>query len=73
MGASYRVRPLPPEGAARNRAIAPIRAAVERTFAILKRWYGYTRVRYRCLVRNALQLQLLCVAMNLRRALVLSA
>ncbi len=73
MGASYRVRPLPPEGAVRNRAIAPIRAAVERTFAILKRWYGYTRVRYRRLARNALQLQLLCVAMNLRRALVLSA
>jgi len=45
----------------------------ERTFAILKRWYGYTRVRYRRLARNALQLQLLCVAMNLRRALVLSA
>ena len=48
-------------------------AQVERTFAILKQWYGYTRVRYRSLVRNALQLQLLCTAMNLRRALVLTA
>jgi IS5 family transposase len=45
---------------------------VERTSAIMKRWYGYARVRYRSLVKNALQLQLLAVALNLRRALVLS-
>jgi transposase, IS5 family len=57
----------------RNRTIAPVRAPVERSFAILKRWYGYRRVRYRSLLRNGLQLQLLCIAMNLRRALVLRA
>jgi IS5 family transposase len=39
----------------------------------LKRWYGYRRVRYRSLVKNALQLQLLAVALNLRRALALTA
>jgi IS5 family transposase len=39
---------------------------------VLKRWYGYGRVRYRSLARNTLQLQLLAVALNLRRALVLS-
>ena len=50
-----------------------IRAPVERTFAILKRWYGYRRVRYRSLARNALQGQLLALAMNLRRALVLTS
>ena len=50
-----------------------IRAPVERTFALLKRWYGYGRVRYRSLERNALQLQLLAVARNLRRAPVLTA
>jgi IS5 family transposase len=48
------------------------RAPVERTFAILKRWYGYGRVRYRSLVKNVLQLQPLAVALNLRRALVLT-
>lgn len=57
---------------ARNRALGPIRASVERSFATLKRWYGYRRVRYRSLVRNTLQLQLLALAMNLRRALVLT-
>jgi IS5 family transposase len=72
MAANYRQRPLDGEGHARNRAIAPLRAPVERTFALLKRWYGYRRVRYRSLVKNALQLQLLAVALNLRRALVLT-
>ena len=61
----------PPDGHARNRAIAPLRAPVERTFAILKRWYGYRGVRYRSLVKKALQL--LAVALNLRRALALTA
>ena len=59
MAASYWRRPLDAAGHARNRAIGRLRAPVERTFAILKRWYGYRRVRYRSLVRNALQLQLL--------------
>jgi len=73
MAASYWRRPLEAAGRARNRAIGKLRAPVERTFAILKRWYGYRRVRYRSLVKNALQLQLLACAMNLRRALVLAA
>jgi IS5 family transposase len=73
MRCDFHRRRLTPEDHARNRAIAPIRAPVERTFAILKRWYGYRRVRYRSLLRNALQLQLLACAMNLRRALVLAA
>ena len=59
MACSYWRRPLDAAGRARNRAIAPLRAPVERTFAILKRWYGYRRVRYRSLARNGLQLQLL--------------
>ena len=66
-------RRLPPDDDARNRTIASLRAPVERAFAILKRWYGYRRVRNRSLLRNALQLQLLACAMNLRRALVLQA
>jgi len=73
MAASYRQRRLDAEGHARNRALGRIRAPVERSFAILKRHYGYGRVRYRSLVRNALQLQLLAIAMNLRRALVLTS
>ena len=56
----------------RNRLIAPIRAAVEHVFATLKRCYGYRRVRYFRLDRNGLQLELLCIALNLRRAALLT-
>jgi transposase, IS5 family len=73
MASNDRQRRLTAADRARNRTIGVIRAPVERSFATLKRWYGYRRVRYRSLVRNALQLQLLALAMNLRRALVLSA
>jgi IS5 family transposase len=38
----------------------------------MKRSYGYTGVRYRSLVRNAVQLHLLCIALNMRRMLVLA-
>jgi IS5 family transposase len=58
---------------ARNSSLSPIRSAVERSFAAMKQWYGYRRVRYRGLARNALQLHLMCIAINLRRALVLGA
>lgn len=55
----------------RNALIAPIRATVEHLFGVMKRSYGYRRVRYRSLERNALQFELLCIAINLRRAAVL--
>jgi hypothetical protein len=61
-----RQRPLDAAGRARNRALGVIRAPVERTCAILKCWYGYRRARYRSLIKSALQLQLLAVALNLR-------
>lgn len=66
-------RPLTPEEVARNRSLTPIRAAVERVFGTLKRSYGWARVRYRGLARNAAHLDLLCLALNLRRADVLIA
>ena len=44
---------------------------VERLFATMKRAYGYRRVRYLGLARNDVQLQILCAAINLRRALAL--
>ena len=72
MAGDYRQRRLDATGHARNRALAALRRPIERTFGVLKRWYGYRRVRYRSLIKNALQLQLLAVALNLRRALVLT-
>jgi IS5 family transposase len=51
-----------------NVALTPIRCQVERLFGLMKRSYGYHRVRYRGLDRNRAQLLLMCMAINLRRA-----
>ena len=73
MHRSHKHQPaLPHWQAQRNRLIAPIRANVERVFGTLKRSYGYRRVRYRGLAKNQSHLHLLCIAINLRRAEVLT-
>lgn len=66
-----RNRPLKPWQVAFNKAVAPIRAGVERLFGTMKRAYGYRQVRYLGLARNDVQLQTMCAAINLRRALAL--
>jgi transposase, IS5 family len=71
MHKARRNRPLKPWQVWFNKAVAPIRAGVERLFATMKRAYGYRRVRYLGLARNNVQLQVLCAAINLRRALAL--
>jgi IS5 family transposase len=52
----------------RNALIRPLRAPVEGVFGTFKRVYGFVRVRYRGLCANALHLDLLAIAFNLRRA-----
>lgn len=66
-------RALPRWQQRRNALIGPLRRPVERVFGTLKRSYGYVRVRYFTLRRNRTQFMLLAIAMNLRRALVLTA
>lgn len=56
-----------------NRAISKRRCAIERTFGIWKRQYGYTCTRYFSHAANAIELQLKCMAFNLRRMEVLVA
>jgi IS5 family transposase len=52
----------------RNRALAPIRAQVERTSGTRKRSSGWRCARYRGLARTGAHLCLPCAAKNLRRA-----
>ena len=66
-----RNRPLKPWRTWFNKAVAPVRAGVERLFGTMKRVYGHRRVRHLGLARNDVQLQALCAAIDLRRALVL--
>jgi IS5 family transposase len=56
----------------RNRLISAIRSRVETIFAVLKRHYRYTRVRYLGVAKNQSHLHLLCIALNMRRAAVLT-
>lgn len=53
---------------ARNESISRVRAGVEKVFGTLKRSYGYSRVRYIGLERNATEMWFKCMAYNLRRA-----
>ena len=52
----------------RNELIDPVRKTVEKVFGTLKRSYGYRRVRYRGLARNAVEMWFKVMAYNLRRA-----
>lgn len=52
--------------------IAGRRSAVERVFGVLKRSYGYLRVRYLGLAKNSLEFMLRVFAYNLRKAELLS-
>ena len=51
----------------RNQLISPIRKKVEKVFGTLKRSYGYSRVRYRGLARNGVEMYFKMMAYNLRR------
>lgn len=56
----------------RNELISPIRKKVEKVFGTLKRSYGYSRVRYRGLQRNGVEMWFKMMAYNLRRWMKLS-
>ena len=55
---------------ARNRALSSVRALVEHPFRVLKRQFGYTKVRYKGLAKNAAQITTLFALVNLYRARV---
>jgi IS5 family transposase len=65
--------PMAPRMVLRNVLIGKVRGRVETTFAVLKRHYRWARVRYVGSSKNLSHLHLLCIALNLRRALVLTA
>jgi transposase, IS5 family len=73
MHKAHRQKPLKKWQIWLNKAITPIRSAVERAFAVMKRHYGYRQVRYLGLARNQCHLSLMATAINLRRALALTA
>ncbi len=65
-------RELPHWQQRRNELISPRRALVEKIFGTLKRSYGYSRVRYRSLGQNAVEMWFKLMAYNLRKATILA-
>ena len=67
-----RQRGLPYWQKRRNELIKPRRALVEKVFGILKRVYGYGRVRYRGLDRNGVEMWFKLMAYNMQKVVKLS-
>lgn len=62
---AYSHRPLSIEERARNRTKARIRARVEHPFGVLKRIFGFTKVRYKGLKKNAHWISIALALVNL--------
>lgn len=61
----HRHRPLSEQERAKNRTKSKVRARVEHPFHVIKRVFGFTKVRYRGLAKNANRLFVACALANL--------
>ena len=62
---AYKNKPLTDEDRARNKTKSQVRAKVEHVFHVLKRQFGFVKVRYRGLEKNANHLFAACALVNL--------
>ncbi len=62
---AHRHRPLSEDARARNRTKSKVRAKVEHAFLVIKRIFGWAKVRYRGLAKNTHWLQISCGLANL--------
>src|SRR5574337_795360 len=62
---AHRYRPLSEEERARNRTKSKVRAKVEHAFLVIKRIFGWAKVRYRGLAKNTHWLHISCGLANL--------
>lgn len=65
---AHRHRPLSETERARNRTKSKVRAKVEHAFLVIKRIFGWAKVRYRGLAKNTHWLQIRCGLENLYMA-----
>lgn len=65
---AHRYRPPSEEEWTRNRTKSKVRAEVEHTFLVIKRIFGWAKVRYRGLAKNTHWLQISCGLANLYMA-----
>lgn len=62
---AYRNRPLSEREQSANRTKSKIRAKVEHPFLVIKRLWGFTKVRYRGIAKNATRAYIACALANL--------
>jgi IS5 family transposase len=65
---AHRHRPLSATERARNRRKSKVRAKVEHAFSVIKRIFGWARVRYQGLAKNTHWLRISCGLANLYMA-----
>ncbi len=68
---AYRNKPLTEKQKRKNQQISITRSIVERTFGVLKQHHGMANTRYLGIARNKARLGLMCIAHNLKRAMLL--
>lgn len=66
---AYRNKPLTEQQKQHNRFASQVRYVVERTFGVLKKYYGLGQARYDGIERNQARLSIICIAHNLKRAI----
>jgi transposase, IS4 family len=62
---AHRYRPLSEAERARNRIKSKVRAKIEHVFLVIKRIFGWAKVRYRGLAKNTTWLFITCGLANL--------
>jgi len=65
---AYRNKPLSEQQKSHNKLASQVRYVVERTFGVLKKYYGLGQARYMGIARNQARLTIICIAHNLKRA-----
>jgi len=65
---AYRNSPLSDIQKLNNRFASQVRYVVERTFGVLKQYYGLGQAKYMGIERNQARLTIICIAHNLKRA-----
>lgn len=68
---AYRNKPLSEKQKQHNRFASQVRYVVERTFGVLKKYYGLGQARYMGIDRNQARLTISCIAHNLKRAVTI--
>jgi IS5 family transposase len=66
---AYRNRELTETQKQSNRYASQTRSVIERTFGVLKKYYGLGQARYLGLARNSARVYVMCMAHNIKRAM----